>query len=325
MATPNYELHQWGPGDRPTRSDFNEDFRTIDTALHDTHQQAERGLEGVERVGYHAASVMLQQAYSGQSVQYQDGAFVDAFVDNSCISSLTSGFERDPDQKALKLANGAAPTINVNYGTSYTNHLNVGEYTVISWTAPLTGTLVKAELYITGNATLRFQTVDVEAERYTEVGTVACNGNVVLNMSLSVTQGKRYGLQIDHISGATAVLYSSKQNGWGGARLTYGQTTASSGTMITRTFLLTRSFTGLRGWVRHSTGTTALLIRSGSDWQDCPLVSKRTGYRVQGGTCIESFFSLEGLPAQNSLQLRLDATVPTGSTNYIYEYAALLL
>ena len=31
--TPNYGLHQWAPGDQFRRTDFNEDFLKLDTAL----------------------------------------------------------------------------------------------------------------------------------------------------------------------------------------------------------------------------------------------------------------------------------------------------
>ena len=37
--TPNYRLHQWEPEDKFLRTDFNEDFASLDTALGRTARQ----------------------------------------------------------------------------------------------------------------------------------------------------------------------------------------------------------------------------------------------------------------------------------------------
>lgn len=39
--TPNYGLHQWQPADKFLRTDFNEDFKKIDTAVHAAKQSAD--------------------------------------------------------------------------------------------------------------------------------------------------------------------------------------------------------------------------------------------------------------------------------------------
>ena len=92
--TPNYQLHQWIPEDKFLRTDFNEDFSKIDTALKAAEGAAEAGdqkvlgqaqawasaaqsaastaqitadraLADLEPVSYNVYNLMLQNYYDG--------------------------------------------------------------------------------------------------------------------------------------------------------------------------------------------------------------------------------------------------------------------
>ena len=44
--TQHYQLHQWEPSDDFLRSDFNDDFKKIDTAIHDTEDELRTDFDG---------------------------------------------------------------------------------------------------------------------------------------------------------------------------------------------------------------------------------------------------------------------------------------
>ena len=44
--TPNYGLHQWEPGDNFLRTDFNQDFAKIDTAIKALETATDAKVEG---------------------------------------------------------------------------------------------------------------------------------------------------------------------------------------------------------------------------------------------------------------------------------------
>ena len=325
MATPNYHLHQWERGDRPTRSDFNEDFRTIDTALHDTHQQAERSLEGVEQVGYHAASLMLQRGKAGDSVQYQNGLFVEPFYNQNNISSLT-GFTFDSQDKRLSLVNQGPTSYSLNYGTGASSTLNAGQQLNFPWDCTFTGEVISVTYYVTGSSSSSAFTIQLNnLTTQTQVGSVVngrANGEVTVNLSASVVKGQRYSFLFTNNSGTQLLCYSADKTTLMGLSYSIQPTRASNGTMLSRAITVP-TYTGVRAWVRHSSGTVTLSLLSGGVWTPMELESQRSAYTVQGASCQERIFVLNGLPSGRSAQLRLEATASVGAINLIHEYALL--
>lgn len=327
MATPNYHLHQWERGDRPTRSDFNEDFRTIDTALHGTHQQAERGLEGVERVGYHAASLMLQRGKAGDSVRYQNGLFVEPFYNQNNISSLT-GFTFDSQDKRLSLVNSGEITYNDGYGSSSLTAYPAGQAWAFGFDAEYTGQVTSLSYYATGSSSstaVSVRLIRVSDEQ--QIGSIAygpASGAYTVPLSLNIVKGVKYLFYVTNDSGQQLYSGAATSAKKMGIRYTIQPSRAESGSMLSRS-LAVPEYTCARAWVRHSTGSAALSLLSGGTWHSMELEYQRTGYTVQGLSCQERTFLLNGLASSSSVQLRLDATAPSGGTTLIYEYAVMLL
>ena len=82
--TPNYRLHQWEPEDKFLRTDFNEDFSTIDAALGKTERSARAS-------AYNVYNLMLQSDYEGKFTGYKKALLFDGFTDGEGIASATPG------------------------------------------------------------------------------------------------------------------------------------------------------------------------------------------------------------------------------------------
>ena len=83
--TPNYRLHQWLPEDKFLRTDFNEDFSTIDAALGKTERSARRAVAGLERQGSDLYNLLLQNDYEGKTTGWKRALVFDGFQDEMCI------------------------------------------------------------------------------------------------------------------------------------------------------------------------------------------------------------------------------------------------
>ena len=84
--TPNYRLHQWEPEDKFLRTDFNEDFSTIDAALGKTERSARAS-------AYNVYNLMLQSDYEGKYTGYKKALLFDGFQDESGIASRSDAIQ----------------------------------------------------------------------------------------------------------------------------------------------------------------------------------------------------------------------------------------
>lgn len=325
MATSNYHLHQWERGDHPTRAALNEDFRTIDTALHDTHQQAERSLEGVARVGYHAASVMLQQGKAGGSLKYQNGLFAEPFYDRNNVSSV-SGFFYDYIDHRMVLSNQNPTAYTYYYGDTNQTAFTAGKVYTLNWDCQRTGILSKADYHLTGGSSsgqVKFELLDSSFHPIGETFTGGADGYETVTLNYTVEKGKSYIFRVTNISGSTLQCWSLPGANFG-LRYYIGYPKSSSGSMVTPS-LTVPAYTGARAWVRHSSGTVTPSLLSSGTWNAMELESQRSAYTVEGIACQERMFLLEGLAPSATTQIRLEATASSGAINLIYEYAILLL
>lgn len=112
--TPNYGLHQWVPEDKFLRTDFNEDFSKIDTALAGQaltlEQTVQRAAEHRNSLGNLAYPIFLQAAKDYdtlKSLGSRQVIFLDTFDTADYVASMTG--EMRVTTGVLSLPTGSDP------------------------------------------------------------------------------------------------------------------------------------------------------------------------------------------------------------------------
>ena len=119
--TQHYQLHQWEPSDDFLRSDFNDDFKKIDTAIKSTEQSLQTKFDGeVARLDQDLSDVQqaLQTDFDGE-ISRLDKALSDM------EKSLRADFDQDIDKLNASLGtlqSDKAELIVGNYAGDHTNN-----------------------------------------------------------------------------------------------------------------------------------------------------------------------------------------------------------
>lgn len=317
--TTHYGLCQWQPTDKFLREEFNQDNEKIDSALGQAEAKADRALSGLEAADYNIYNLLLQNEYEGKYTGYKKALLFDGFADESGIDSV-SGVNFDGPNRSLVLDGLGQQQDAVAFGTSGVINLHAGKTTSGTWTATGNGTLIKAELYVTGTATLELY----QGNQFLGSATASQNnyGSICsFTFSVPVTAGTAYRLVLTAGDGGITLQVSGSSAI--GFRLNFTPVIRTSGSVTTGTFS-TGEAQGALAWVRHQNGSVACSIRSGGTWLSMSPAGTRSTVNLDGESCTESSFRLEQAVAAGTA-LRLSLTTPTGKRMRVYDYGAALL
>lgn len=316
--TPNYGLHQWVPEDTFLRTDFNEDFQKIDTALGGTE------VSGRE-MGYHVLNLLMGADEETGFTQWAKAPFIfDSFRNLSKVQTLGSGLALDSEQTALVLNSAGQSTVDVNLGNTYGFSLNSAQSRSYEITTTGAGRLDSVELYYGG--TLRFE---IKRSGSTMVNTTAqgsCSGSLK-GSSKAVSAGFTFGagetLEVTVTNtGSSSIYLYYKEKGKPtlGLRFNITPTVITSANVTSATYQTERTARGALGWVRGNQATFSLSLAQRS----MTLTGTRTTTTSQGVTCVESAFRLDE-PLSGSLSAAISLQTTQGNKAELYEYGILLL
>ena len=105
--TPNYGLHQWVPEDQFLRTDFNEDFKKIDTALGDAKQNNIALTQALSNMSYSVYYLTMKDYYESKYYGYRRALFMEDFDTQNNVASL--GGELKIQAGGMVLGWAAAP------------------------------------------------------------------------------------------------------------------------------------------------------------------------------------------------------------------------
>ena len=324
--TPNYRLHQWEPEDKFLRTDFNEDFSTIDAALGKTERSARAS-------AYNVYNLMLQSDYEGKYTGYKKALLFDGFLDENGIA------EKSP---ALVVAGGAVSlsrTGQSDLSLGYQTRRGEGGNGVSTTAASVTGngrlTGFRLRLY---NG-LSFET-DVELGFRVMVNEVLqCSGQqksarigvyqtapseLTFSPGVPVRAGDRVRIELD-IHTAWEYELDSEGKGVGGT-LRFTPVSGSTGTLLTRAQTIP-ACQALRAWVRHKGGAVSLQLvgGDGSALPMTPAGERQTVEPLNGTACTERAFALEQERPEGPASFRLDLSAGQSDRLELYDYGVVLL
>ena len=290
--TTNYRLHQWEPEDHFLRTDFNEDFAKLDTAIKGVSTaaasqaaaadaKAQRALNALEPLGYNLYHLMVQNYYDGKVTGNKKALLFDGFLDESLVSGKTAALEIS--HRRLTLWGTAAGTLghadlnaynNSTYvsmnpttpGWAVDREMSVNKFTFMlscdgSCTGPvdiiLNNGMVQTATY-TGSSWSGFQRVSVT---FTPVKVKAGD---TLRATFHKASGASPGVRLD--GNLQVAGYFSFQSSY-----------ANSGTLTVKPQTLAAAPASARAWVRHSRGTVSLTLNGSA-----PLHRQRRWHGLHG-------------------------------------------
>lgn len=348
--TPNYQLYQWIPEDKFLRTDFNEDFSKINTALKAAEGAAEAGdqkvlgqaqawasaaqsaastaqitadraLADLEPVSYNVYNLMLQNYYDGKVTGWKKALFFDGFRDQSGIASLNSMNWDGPNRSLLLDAVGQQQS-SVAFGCDYTFMLSTNNKIGLDWTASGNGTLTKVETYIQGSGTLVISKGGQELVR-TPIAQSQLKGIASVTVNMPIEVGVTYRFEVH--SGSSTITVSVAHSSYNmGVRLSFTPKVGTAGSMVS--VAVSPGVTAQRAvaWVRHLNGTASLSLQIGGSWISMTRTATRTTVNSDGTSCTESAFTLErGL--SGSLTTRLSFSTSAGKSVRVYDYGVILM
>lgn len=327
--TSNYGLHQWAAEDNFLRTDFNTDFSKIDAAIKGVSDaaasqawavdiKAQRALDALEPVSYNVYQLMLQNCYEGKYTGYKKALIFDGFLDQSQISSL-SGLTLIPAQRCLLLDGVGQSSASYNFGTAIGSYIGPSQSTSATWTATGNGTLTAVRIYLQGSATLSV---------YNQAGTLLASaqatgsgGAASFNLTVSIQAGQTYRLTLKNNNASGSMVIQCQDTGVSalGFSLSITPLKTTSGTMTSVSFA-PGSWSKALAWVRHSGGTAGLSLGAYS----MTAGTSRTVQNLEGVSCTERAFSRNS-SGSGSVQVKLSASVSSGSVCRIYDYGVVLL
>ncbi|MGN8967493.1 hypothetical protein [Intestinimonas sp. HCP28S3_D6] len=334
--TPNYGLHQWAPEDKFLRTDFNEDFSKLDTALKAAEGEiaaAEaRSTERLAVVGHDVYNLMLQSHYDGKVTGWKKALVFDGFQDKNLVAEASNSLAFL--DREVGLGRTAQNSISLGYGAQPLFLSNIRKTPVRSSLgyALLTGIKVKTQVqYVeqdsaktnyqvdinnveaaSGQSSLVFQGTPLEQTVLFSSPVMLCPGDSV-TVSLSFSANS---CMVFPSAGGTTDL--------GGTLLItplYGET----GTITTPALTLPVR-QSCRAWVRHMGGQVALTVRD-QDGAETPLpaVGSRTTVNAAGNACVEREFYLPNAPQSETLAFSLNLQLGESDAMQVYDYGILLL
>ena len=124
--TPNYGLHQWESSDAFLRTEFNQDFSILDTAL---GQVARTGVDSA----YNLYNLMLQSQYEGKYTGYKRALLFDGFPDESAIAEKDAALVvRDHGLRLFRTGEAAwTAAKGSSYGAPYYGSIYTQERTAV--------------------------------------------------------------------------------------------------------------------------------------------------------------------------------------------------
>ena len=317
--TPNYRLHQWEPEDKFLRTDFNEDFSTIDAALGKTERSARAS-------AYNVYNLMLQSDYEGKYTGYKKALLFDGFTDGAGIAKLDGGLVHLPSQRAVMLDTAGQGTVEVNHNRTNTTFIDNQHTRSIDWTAQGRGTLTGVSLDVitaTGEPQCLLQ-IDLNGTRFTEETTVLPDSaaghwyTLPLAKTVPLQKGDRVKITAFRSSEFGGIKIYTANSSQLGCRLEITSLGAPSGTLTAVTRETGGTAQEALAWVRHSGGSVALSLNG------APMTAgaARSTQDLEGRACTEQSFRLEGpVGPLVTPVLRMES----GAAAWLYDYGVVLL
>ena len=339
--TPNYGLHQWVPEDQFLRTDFNEDFQKIDTAIKAAENKAVSGdeqvsaavqaaqaaanrvLAALEPLSYNVYNLMLQNYYEGNATKYKKSLCFDGFRDKSGIDSLT-GVVWDAAHGTL-LLDGVGQG-NISEATWSGKSIEIGKsfHVSVDWTPTGNGTLTKFTLPMMGTCQVSFYQGDSLLVSRNLSGGGSGTERISTTLSLAVTAGQTYTITVTNTGTSTLYLLSDQNDNFCYS-MVFTPKITTSGTMIGVSQPVNGTFQRTKVWVRHSGGTVNCSLKGNSgSWKGLTRSSTRTTVNIKGVSCTESEFTLS-TALTGPLQMKLDLSISSGSQMRVYDYGITLL
>ena len=319
--TPNYGLHQWVPEDNFQRTDFNEDFLTIDTHV----GALERA---VVNNAYNAYNLALQNYYDGKTTAWKKTLIFDGFVNAAQVAGWDLGLELDTAEGFLRVA--ALGESDGGRGVTGTlTHVETNVKATPPWTASGSGHLTGLTLYFTGTLKVELLEDGVAAPLVSGTFTGTGPGATFCPLEADVGAGRSYHFSITNPDGNPVTFYYGNDPGGSTTWLPYTRhvtptpVTEASLTSI-QTQLGVTGHSRALAWVRYQGGSVAVELNDGTGWQGMTADSIRSTVNAGGAACQEASFSLEGLTG-SALQVRLTLTGSAQNVCTVYDYGVTVL
>ena len=236
--TPNYRLHQWLPEDKFLRTDFNEDFSTIDAALGKTERSARRAVAGLERQGSDLYNLLLQNDYEGKTTGWKRALVFDGFQDGAGIAQKDEALILG--RNCLSLHRTGLNDIDLGYGGDGSYHMSARvTCTSGGWTTGFrlrlrnTGTVIdttRVKTSLTRNGAACFSGRETTGSYLPEKETEEVE--ISFPASYEVKEGDRLELTAEIVSKSWSLTNSAKSGNQLGGIFRFTPNGANRGTMI---------------------------------------------------------------------------------------------
>ena len=329
--TPNYGLHQWVPEDQFLRTDFNEDFKKIDTALKGVDNTA---TERLTALGHDMYNLMLQNHYDGKVTGWKKSLVFDGFQNQSMIDSISPSLLRLDG--VVGLCRNSQGDIDMGYGEEATfinglNYRTAGPFKSQGY-GTLSGLTIR-----TGNAYGQSSTSNCTFSIYlnnkqvyiTQIDVTYAGTNPIQKLTfpgVKLSPGDTFSLRLNPGS-SVHLLYGPEIEGTTGnlGGIVHINPAAGESGTITTPALTLPDRAMLRAWVRFQGGTVSLSAGSGKEVLPFTVLGEQSTINADGTTCIEREFSLETLPESGSLIFTLDLDLEGGQQMEVFDYGILIL
>ena len=325
-STPNYGLHQWEPTDKFLRTDFNQDFEKIDTALGRAAAQSSQALAALEPVSYNIYNLMLQNDYEDKYTGYKKALIFDGFSDSEGIASLEGGFVHFPEQKYILLDAVGQGTTDVNYGRTYKVGVSNQTTRSVTWSAQGRGTLTAVSIRVADSSSgVPFRITLYENEREVSVGEGSVSGGtedtvytVTLDRPLALEKGRTFRIEAWQSNDYGYLWIYSTHSEQLGCRLEITSQGSPTGKLTGTSQKTDVTAARALAWVRHSGGTVELSLNGVA----MTAGKSRSTQDPEGHACTEQTFSLED-PVTSPVTPVL--TMKSGTEAWLYDYGIVLL
>ncbi len=324
--TPNYQLHQWEPTDNFLRTDFNQDFEKIDTALGEAESQAGQAVAALEPMSFNLYNLMLQNDYDGKYTGYKKALIFDGFADSEGIASLEGGFVHFPEQKQIMLDAVGQGTADVNYGRTYKVGVSNQTTRNVTWTAQGRGTLTAVSIRVAdafSGVPFRITLYENESEVSAGEGSVSSGTEntvytVTLDRPLTLEKGRTFRIEAWQSDEYGYLWVYSSHSEQLGCRLEITSLGVPTGKLTGTAQESSVTATRALAWVRHSGGTVGLSLNGAA----MTAREVRNTQDLEGHICTEQAFSLDG-PITSPITPVL--TMESSVEAWLYDYGIVLL
>ena len=325
--TPNYGLHQWESSDYFRRTDFNEDFSQIDTAL-----AAQNDLSGARAaaLGHDLYNLLLRDRYDGKTTGWTRALVFDGFQDKSLVAEASDSLVFL--DKAVGLSRGEQTLL----GSGYTSVIiqNTQWLSSITFTATDYGYIHQARIQTqqasttTREVSIQYRVWVNQINRYEGRANVKFQSIAYENAlpvdNVLVCPGDQVFFAVA-IPDNTLLLHASPENDtFFGVYFDLTPVGGASGTITTPAQPIGVQ-SDLWAWVRHEGGSIGLSV-SDSEGGMVPfsLRGSRVTQRPDGTLCTESEFRLTQPPQGESLIFQLQLELGGSDHMLLYDYGILV-